>query len=81
MPWDGKENRKLMNQDQIDRDRLLTEVHANVKQIVVWAEKHDKLDTERFSEVKKQIGWMQKVLFMGLGAWTFFITLLKFGGK
>ena len=47
MTWDGKE-RRAMNQDQIDRDRMLTEVHSDVTYIRKWADKHEKDDDIRF---------------------------------
>jgi hypothetical protein len=74
--WDRKERRVSMNQDQIDRDRLLSEVHANTKHIVTWAEKHDADDTGRFEKMDDRIRWTEKVLYGALGIFLFieFIT-------
>ena len=67
MSYDGPE-RRGMNQDQINRDRLLTEVHQDVKHIVAWAKQHDEDDDTRFATVSTDISWGKKIIFMGIGA-------------
>lgn len=52
--WDGKDRRR-MSQDNINRDRMLTEVHTTVLYIKKWAEDHDEKDERRFSDINKKI--------------------------
>ena len=70
-----------MNQDQIDRDRLLTETHANVQHIADWCESHDEKDDERFDKVNKEIESGKKLVWGGVGvvaAFEFLARFLKF---
>ena len=57
-----------MNQDQIERDRLLTEVHTNVKNMVEWSKKHDIHDDQRFVKVDSDIEWLKRLAGIGIGA-------------
>lgn len=50
-----------MNQDQVERDRLLTEIASDVKHILTWTETHEKSDNQRFEDVNKKITWFMKV--------------------
>lgn len=75
--WDGRERRKRMNQDQVDRDRLLTEVHSDVKHIVLWSKKHDEDDTERFEELNKRVRWAEKMLYGAIGVFVMIEFLFK----
>ena len=65
-----------MNQDQINRDRLLTEVHSDMKHIVSWAKKHDVDDNDRFASIHKDIDNGKKVIYGAAGVIVFieFIT-------
>ena len=56
-----------MGQDWIDRDRLLTEVHRDIKHIVEWAKSHDNFDNERFKNANTRISWIEKVAYIGIG--------------
>lgn len=60
-----------MNQEE--RERLIR-IDENMIHIKEWSTKHDLSDDSRFKEVKTQIGWMQKIIFMGIGI-VFFIKL------
>ena len=77
MAWDGKD-RRHMNQDQIDRDRMLTEVHTDVRHIVLWSKAHDEKDDDRFDSIQKKVDWTMKICYMGIGALAVINTLLKF---
>ena len=77
MQWDGKERRD-MNSDWVERDRLLTEVHSDVKHIAEWAKKHDVEDIARFSLVTKEIEVGKKVLWGGVGILAFIEIVTKF---
>jgi hypothetical protein len=52
--WDGSERRK-MSQQEIQRDRLLTEVHNDMKHVVKWTEEHDRDDKQRFADVNNKL--------------------------
>lgn len=70
-----------MNQDQIDRDRLLTETHSNVKHIAEWCEGHDDKDDKRFEKVNHEIESGKKLVWGGVGviaAFEFLARFLKF---
>ena len=77
MKWNGKERRKFMNQDQVDRDRLLTEVHTNVVHIVEWSKRHDEDDTIRFEAINKRVRWAEKLLYGAVGVFVVLEFLLK----
>ena len=77
MTWDGKE-RRGMNQDQIDRDRMLTEVHTNVKHIVDWSKAHDEKDDTRFASIQSKVDWTTKICYIGIGGAIVINALLKF---
>lgn len=72
------EERRTMNQDQINRDRLLSEVHSDVKHILKWSEDHTKEDAERFDSIDKRIKWAEKILYGALGVFLFVEFLVKF---
>lgn len=46
--WDGKTERRRMDQDWIQRDRLLTEIHSNTKDLPKKLDEHIKFDDKRF---------------------------------
>lgn len=66
MAWDGEERRSL-DKDWVERDRLLSEVHANVGHLVDWAKTHDKEDKDRFGLANARISWLEKVVYLGIG--------------
>lgn len=75
--WDGVERRHV-DKDWIERDRLLTETHTNVCHIVSWAKDHDKSDNERFQLANKRISWVEKVAYLGIGGLAVLNGLLHF---
>lgn len=76
MSYNGPERRK-MNQDQIDRDRLLSEVHADMKHLIAWSKEHDDSDTTRFEKADKRIAWVEKVAYVGMGGLAVLNIILK----
>ena len=65
-PWSGKERRQL-NNDWIERDRLLSEVHTDMKHLVEWAKTHDRSDNEKFKVIGDRVSWIEKVAYTGIG--------------
>lgn len=47
-----------MNQDQIERDRLLTEVHQDVKHLVKNFDIHIDDDTKQFKSLKTRVFYL-----------------------
>lgn len=74
--WDGVERRKV-DKDWLDRDRLLSDIDANVKQMVKWAERHDVEDDTRFKAANDRIAWIEKVAWTGIGGLAVLNILLK----
>ena len=77
MTWDGKERREGMSNDWIERDRLLSEVHSDVKHIVQWAKEHHEDDDRRFKIVGDRVSWIEKIAYTGLGGISLLIIILK----
>ena len=75
--WDGKERRGV-DQDWVERDRMLTEVHNDVRHIADWAKKHDIDDVNRFAKVTSEIDNGKKVLWGGVGMIAFIEFFAKF---
>ena len=77
--WNGEERRKV-NNDWIERDRLLSEVHSDMKHMVKWAQEHNEDDNKRFALVYKEIELGKKVLWGCAGVLVtieFLIKLIK----
>ena len=74
--WDEKD-RRSMNQDQIERDRLLTEVHANMLHIVDWTKRHEEYDNQRFLIANSRISWVEKITYIGIGGLGVLSIILK----
>jgi len=74
--WSGKERRKLSN-DWIERDRLLSEVHTDMKHLVEWAKSHDKSDNEKFKVIGDRVSWIEKVAYTGIGGIVVLNVVLK----
>ena len=56
-----------MSQDWIERDRLLSETHSDVKHLVEWSKAHTADDDKRFKEVKADIETGKKLVWGGAG--------------
>lgn len=67
-----------MDRDWVERDRMLTEVHSDVKHIADWAKKHDIDDTTRFALINKEIESGKKILWGGIGIIAFIELFSKF---
>jgi len=50
------------------RDLILTEIHNDVKHLVKNFDAHVSEDKKVQEELKKQVDWNSKILYMGLGA-------------
>lgn len=75
-PWDGVERRKV-DKDWIERDRLLSEVHSDIKHMVVWAKEHTEEDNKRFGMVDKRVNWLEKTMWLGIGGLSLLIIIVK----
>lgn len=72
-----------MNQDQIERDRMLTEVHTNMDHLVQWTKTHDLADDTRFREINKKLFWGAIALLIvaaASGSLPQILTHIKIGG-
>ena len=76
MTYEGGE-RRHMNQDQIDRDRLLSETHFYAKSVSEWAEKHDKKDDERFKEITVEVQKGKRFVWVGIGGFAMLEFILR----
>jgi len=74
--WDGKERRN-MESDWLSRDRMLSEIHSDVKHLSNWAREHDQSDNNRFEMVNKRVSWIEKVAYMGIGGLAILNILIK----
>lgn len=77
MTWDGTERRN-MDRDAVERDRLLTELHADMKYLVKTMDAHVLLDEKRFEEVRDKIEFHQKMVYGFIGIIGFVEVLLRF---
>lgn len=67
-----------MNQDQVNRDRLLSEVHADIKHLLKWADEHTKDDENRFKEVDGRMKVAEKIIYGSLGIFLFIEFVVNF---
>lgn len=66
MSWDGNERRKMSEFD-LQRDRLITEMHSDIKHLVKKFDDHAESDEKQFKKQGDNILWLQRVIYMGLG--------------
>ena len=57
-----------MGEDQVERDRLLTEVHTNVGHLLEGFQAHLTDDKEQFAAIRKSLSILFKSLWTCLGA-------------
>lgn len=76
MTWDRVERRK-MEKDWIERDRLLSEVHSDVRHMVAWSKEHDEDDDKRFKIVGDRVSWIEKTVYIGIGGLSLLMVVLK----
>jgi len=62
----GKERRK-MSDDWVTRDRLLTEVHSDVRNLVSKLSDHVKQDDNVQTEIKRELKFHNKIIYGALG--------------
>ena len=67
--WNGKERRAMSSEDH----DILIGIKSDTKHIVDTISKHIGDDKIAFEKIDTKIGWLQKIVFMGLGA----LALLK----
>lgn len=67
--YDGHERRKMREEDH----DLLTRVDTNLINYHALIQAHMLADEKSFKQIRSDVGWLQKITFMGLGA----LALLK----
>ena len=72
--WNGVERRK----DGIERDRLLSKIDANLENLLITFSSHAKDDSTNFEQHRRDINWLQRITYMGLGAVFLMEFMLKF---
>ncbi len=72
--WDGRERR---NGDGEDHD-LLINIASDVKHMVNWSRDHNILDEARYLENKKEIDFLRKIAYGGIGVFVVLEFLAKF---
>lgn len=83
MAWDGKDRRE--GQDWIERDRLLSEVHSDIKHVIEWTKTHTKMDDDRhgdnlnkFDKINASVAFHSKIIYGALGIVGFIEVVSKF---
>ena len=76
MTWDGVERRK-MDRDWLDRDRMLSEIHTDMKHMLDWAKSHDTSDNDRFRTLGDRVSWIEKMAYGGIGGLALLNIILK----
>lgn len=61
------EERRKMDQDWIERDRLLTQIDGNVHQMMEWTKGHTDLDEKRHDENLAKFDKINVVMYGGFG--------------
>jgi len=75
--WDGRTERRKMSEDWIERDRLLSEVHSDMKHLLEWAKTHDNSDNTRFKAIGDRVSWVEKIAYVGIGGLAVLNIFLK----
>ncbi len=75
MTWDGVERR--MNQRNEDHDNII-EIKNDVKHLCKHVSDHVKDDKTAFTKIEKDINWIQKIVYGGLGIVAFIELAAKF---
>ena len=63
MNWDGNERRKEVQSVVTLLARIEERLIAHTDKV----EEHIKQDQNEFKDIKQSVGWLQKVVYMGLG--------------
>jgi hypothetical protein len=78
MTWDGEERRRGVSNDWIERDRLLSEVHSDMKHMLAWAKEHNDDDNTRFKIVGDRVTGIEKMVWGAVGGLGLLTIILKF---
>ena len=76
MNYDGAERRKV-DKDWIERDRLLSKMDSKLDHIVKWSNEHTIDDNKRFELVTKEIEVGKRILWGSIGVLIAFEFLMK----
>lgn len=60
-----------MSQSEIDRDRMITEMHSDLKHLVKNFDAHTVQDDTRQKEITGKIEFHQKIIYCGIGVIAF----------
>ena len=63
-----------MSQPDIERDRLISEMHSDVKHLVKNFDTHILDDKEAFKSIRGQLQWVNRIVFIGIGG----LAVLKY---
>lgn len=76
MSWDGKTERRQMGQEDHD---LLTRIDANLSNHIDNMNNHVTDDSEHFNKLDKDVAWIIKVMYGGVGVYVFiqFMHVIK----
>lgn len=66
-----------MDRDWLERDRMLSEIHSDVKHITEWARKHDQSDNDKFKSIGDRVSWIEKMAYGGIGGLALLNIILK----
>lgn len=73
MPWDGNERRRSDGSMITMLARIEERLIAHTNKV----EKHITEDEKQFGDINRDIGWLQKVVYMGLGGLVLVQVLLR----
>lgn len=73
MPWDGNERRRSDGSMITMLARIEERLIAHTNKV----EKHITEDEKQFGDISRDIGWLQKVVYMGLGGLVLVQVLLR----
>lgn len=76
MVWDGEDRRRAS--DWIERDRMLTETHQDVRYITKWIASHEEKCEKKFLKIESDNAVRDKVIYGGLGAVWLLIVIINF---
>ena len=65
--WPECGERRKMDRDWIERDRILSELHSDMKHLVEWSKTHDQLDNNRFKFIGDRVSSIEKMAYLGIG--------------
>jgi len=77
MDYEGQERRKV-DRDWLERDRMLSEIHTDVKYVMKWIDEHDRADDKRFDKISGRISIIEKVCYCGIGGFAIIELFFKF---